>query len=71
MLRPGGLVLLSSLGPETLQELRASWGASDGGVHVNEFIDVHDLGSALARAGFVEPVLDVDRHVQHYAMRAR
>ncbi len=33
---------------------------------MNEFIDVHDLGGALARAGFVEPVLDVDRHVQHY-----
>ncbi len=36
-------------------------------MHVNEFVDVHDLGSALARAGFVEPVLDVDRAVRHYA----
>ena len=25
-------------------------------------IDMHDLGSALARAGFLEPVLDIDRH---------
>ena len=25
-------------------------------------LDMHDLGSALTRAGFVEPVLDVDRH---------
>ena len=28
----------------------------------NEFVDMHDLGSALVRAGFQEPVLDVDRH---------
>ena len=37
------------------------------GVHVNEFVDMHDLGSALQRAGFSEPVLDVDRHLRHYA----
>jgi malonyl-CoA O-methyltransferase len=67
VLRPGGLLLASSFGPETLRELRAAWSAADAGVHVNEFIDVHDLGSALARAGFAEPVLDVDRHLRHYA----
>jgi malonyl-CoA O-methyltransferase len=67
VLKPGGLLLLSSFGPETLRELRTAWEAGDAGVHVNDFIDVHDLGSALARAGFVEPVLDVDRSVRHYA----
>jgi malonyl-CoA O-methyltransferase len=67
VLKPGGLLLASSFGPETLRELRAAWEAGDAGVHVNEFVDVHDLGSALARAGFVEPVLDVDRVVHHYA----
>jgi malonyl-CoA O-methyltransferase len=67
VIKPGGLLLASSFGPETLQELRSAWAAADDGVHVNDFIDVHDLGSALSRAGFVEPVLDVDRHVQHHA----
>jgi malonyl-CoA O-methyltransferase len=67
VLRPGGLLLASSFGPETLQELRAAWAAVDDGVHVNRFVDVLDLGSALQRAGFIEPVLDVDRHVHHYA----
>jgi malonyl-CoA O-methyltransferase len=66
VLKPGGLLLATSFGPETLRELRAAWQAADMGVHVNEFIDVHDLGSALARAGFAEPVLDVDRHLNHY-----
>ena len=67
VLRPGGLLLASSFGPHTLQELRESWGAADDGVHVNSFVDMHDFGSALQRAGFAEPVLDVDRHVVHYA----
>jgi malonyl-CoA O-methyltransferase len=67
VLRPGGLLLVSSFGPETLQELRTAWTAADDGVHVNEFVDVHDLGGALQRAGFTEPVLDVDRHLRHYA----
>ncbi len=66
VLRPGGLLLLSSFGPATLQELRAAWAAADQGVHVIDFVDVHDLGGALQRAGFVEPVLDVDRHLHHY-----
>lgn len=66
VLKPGGLLLASSFGPETLQELRSAWSAADDGVHVNEFIDMHDLGSALSRAGFTEPVLDVDRHRRHY-----
>lgn len=66
VLRPGGLLLLSSFGPETLQELREAWAAADQGVHVNAFIDMHDLGSALHRAGFAEPVLDTDRHLRHY-----
>ncbi len=66
VLKPGGLLLLSSFGPETLQELRAAWAAADDGVHVNDFVDVHDLGGAMQRAGFSEPVLDVDRHLRCY-----
>ena len=63
----GGLLLFSSFGPETLRELRAAWAAVDDAVHVNHFVDMHDLGGALQRAGLSEPVLDVDRHVLHYA----
>lgn len=66
VLRPGGLLLASSFGPETLQELRAAWAEADDAVHVNRFVDMLDFGGALQRAGFTEPVLDVDRHVRHY-----
>lgn len=66
VLRPGGFFAFSSFGPQTLQELRAAWTAVDARPHVHEFIDMHDLGGALARAGFAEPVLDVDRMRRRY-----
>lgn len=67
VLAPGGLFLCSTFGPLTLQELRTAWAAVDSEPHVNEFIDMHDLGSAMSRAGLVEPVLDVDRHLREYS----
>ena len=35
--------------------------------HVNTFIDMHDVGDALARAGLTEPVLDVERVTLTYS----
>ena len=55
-----GLFLFATLGPDTLRELRLSWAEVDDEVHVNTFIDMHDVGDALVRAGFVEPVMDVE-----------
>jgi malonyl-CoA O-methyltransferase len=67
VLRPGGVLHLATLGPDTLVELRRSWQAADPGhAHVNRFIDMHDLGDALVRAGFAEPVLDVERYTLTY-----
>ncbi len=61
VLRPGGLTLFSTFGPDTLKELRAAWAEVDDAPHVHPLADLHDLGDALVRAGFAEPVLDVDR----------
>ncbi|HEY8539610.1 MAG TPA: malonyl-ACP O-methyltransferase BioC [Steroidobacteraceae bacterium] len=60
VLRPNGLLMFTALGPDTLRELRAAWDG-DGHVHVHRFIDMHDFGDALVRAGFVEPVMDTER----------
>jgi len=49
-LAPGGLFLWTSAGP------------TPGETSSDDAIDMHDLGSALTRAGFIEPVLDVDRY---------
>jgi malonyl-CoA O-methyltransferase len=66
VLSPGGLFACSTFGPDTLHELRASWAAVDGDSHVNRFLDLHDVGDALVRAGLAEPVLDVERVVLTY-----
>ncbi|HMN44687.1 MAG TPA: malonyl-ACP O-methyltransferase BioC [Povalibacter sp.] len=61
VLRPGALLTFASLGPDSLRELRRAWAATDAHVHVHRFIDMHDLGDALMRAGFAEPVMDTER----------
>ena len=67
VLRPGGLLSFTTFGPDTLVELRRAWAAADDGVHVSRFLDMHDVGDALVRAGFAEPVMDVDRVTLTYA----
>lgn len=66
ILRPGGLLLFSTFGPDTLRELRAAWAEVDGEPHVNEFLDLHDIGDLLVMAGFVEPVMDMDMFTLEY-----
>lgn len=62
ILKPGGLLMFSTFGPDTLKELRASWRIADDShtAHVHDFIDMHDVGDALLRAGLAEPVMDVE-----------
>lgn len=59
-LSTGGLFLFSSFGPDTLKELRAAFAAFDAAPHVHNFIDMHDLGDALAQAGFADPVMEME-----------
>ncbi len=61
VLRPEGLIMFTSFGPDTLKELKQSWQAVDAEQeHVNNFIDMHDIGDALGRAGFGQPVMDME-----------
>jgi len=66
VLSPGSLILFSSFGPDTLHELRTVWHEVDNYNHVNAFIDMHDIGEALIRAGFQSPVLDVENFTLTY-----
>jgi malonyl-CoA O-methyltransferase len=56
VLAPGGLLMFSTLGPDTLKELRAAAGEA----RVHRFADMHDLGDALVAAGFAAPVMDME-----------
>jgi len=66
VLRPDGLLMFSTFGPDTLRELREAWSAVDGAVHVSPFYDMHDIGDALLRVGLADPVMDVDRMTVTY-----
>lgn len=60
VLRKGGLFVFSSLGPDSLSELRRAWASVDDEQHVIAFADMHDVGDGLLRAGLRDPVLDTD-----------
>ncbi|MEN8130540.1 MAG: malonyl-ACP O-methyltransferase BioC [Pseudomonadota bacterium] len=60
VLAPGGLAVFTTLGPDTLRELRDSWSKVDDYTHVNHFTDMHDIGDALLRVGFADPVMDME-----------
>lgn len=66
VLRPGGLLMFSSFGPDTLQELRAAWAEVDADPHVHEFVDMHVLGDSLLRLRYENPVVDVEKLVLTY-----
>jgi len=67
VLKPNSLLTFTTLGPDSLRELRSAWSGIDAHVHVHRFIDMHDLGDALLRAGFAEPVMDTERLTITYA----
>lgn len=67
VLRPGGLLVFSSFGPDTLKELRAAWAEADQQPHVSRFLDMHDVGDAMLNAGLRDPVLDVFRYTLTYS----
>jgi len=58
VLKPGGLFVFTSFGPDTLKELRLSWQKIDDKTHVNSFIDMHDVGDTLLQQGYAEPVME-------------
>ena len=67
ILKPGGLLMFSTLGPDTLKELRSSWQKIDSHQHVHSFIDMHDIGDAVLRAGLTDPVMDMENFTITYS----
>jgi len=61
VLADGGALLFATLGPDSLQEVRAAFAAVDEKIHVHAAFDMHDLGDLALTSGLAEPVLDVDR----------
>lgn len=66
VLQPGGMLALSSLCVGTLAELRASWQAVDGLVHVNQFRHFADYQQLCAASGLRLLRLHSEPQVLHY-----
>lgn len=64
VLKPGGLLLCTTFGTDTLYQLREAFAAADAVPHVSPFVDIAGFGDALVAAGFREPVLDRDLLVE-------
>ena len=57
LLKPESLLMFAYLGPDTGKELRAMGGASE---PIAGAWDMHDVGDALLKSGFAEPVMDME-----------
>jgi malonyl-CoA O-methyltransferase len=66
VLVPGGLLMFSTFGPDTLKELRRAYQDIDRHTHVNRFIDMHDIGDLLVSGGFGDPVMDMEHFTLTY-----
>ena len=71
VLAPGGLLLLSSLGPDTLTELRRFWAPEEESEPEPGLLDMHDLGDALVHAGLVGAVMETERLTVKYPSAER
>lgn len=69
ILQPGGVLLFSSLGPDTLNTIQRAWSTVNATPYapvVPTFLDMHHLGDALLQGGWVRPIVDVTRLAVEY-----
>lgn len=66
VLGAGGLLMFSTYGPDTLKELKASFGG-EGPRRVHSFIDMHDFGDMLVASGFEAPAMDMEKIMLTYS----
>ena len=64
--RPGGLLMFTTFGVNTLAELRQSFAAIDDTPRVHQFMDMHDVGDMLLAAGLSQPVMDMEQITLQY-----
>ncbi|UDG82539.1 Trans-aconitate 2-methyltransferase [Candidatus Vallotia cooleyia] len=62
VLKTGGILMFSALGPDTLRELRSAKSAVDSSIvqYMLDFIDMHDCGDMLVASGFEISVMDME-----------
>jgi malonyl-CoA O-methyltransferase len=66
VLKPGGLLVFTTFGPDTLIELREAYLAIGQTPPLSPFAAIQQVGDALQGAGFARPVLDRDTYTLDY-----
>ncbi len=64
--KPGGRLVFSTFGPQTLQELKAAWKDVDDFNHVNEFYSEQQLTRFLQLAGYTEIAVETRVYISSY-----
>ncbi len=64
--RQGGLLMFTTFGVNTLNELRESWAQVDSSPRVHQFLDMHDIGDMMLGAGLSQPVMDMEEITMQY-----
>ncbi|MBS98083.1 MAG: malonyl-[acyl-carrier protein] O-methyltransferase BioC [Oceanospirillaceae bacterium] len=67
VLRPGGHLVVATLGPSTLGELKAAWAAVDEDRHVNDFLELDALQQPAQAAGLRLAEAECQHRVLEYA----
>lgn len=67
LLAPGGLLMLSCFGPDTLKEVRAAAALAGLAHAVLPFVDMHDFGDMLVASRLTTPVMDAEVLTLTYA----
>lgn len=67
ILKPGGLLMFTTLGPDTLKELRFAWQQIDTYPHVHSFADMHDIGDIMVQTRLADPVMDMEYFTLTYS----
>lgn len=67
VLRPGGILLFSTLGTDTLKELKKSLAECGEAECMNIFPTLHDLGDGLTATGFSDPAIERESIELHYS----
>lgn len=67
VLKPGGIFLFSSLGPQSLFELRQSLMHAKSPDSMNTFPEIREVGDGLVKAGFKDPAIDAENLELRYS----
>ena len=66
LLTKKGIFIFSTVGPDTLIEVKNIFKKIDDNQHVNDFLDMHIFGDLLLSLNFSDPVMDVERLTIEY-----